>query len=125
MRRFVAYVATSTLAVVGATGALWAFLDAASRRGLGVAGGVALVVQWAAFGLLLALRDRENGLLLGMAGGTAARLGALGCAGLVVSFGSFDVGASALILGLAGYLFALALLEALFLQGMNGSRQAE
>lgn len=125
MRRWVAYAATSTLVVAGVTGVLWNFVDGAARSGLGLAGGVAVVVQWMAFALLLALRDRENGLLLGMAASTAARFGALGVAGLAVSLGWLDVGAAALVLGLAGYLFALALLEAVFLQRTNGSRQAE
>jgi hypothetical protein len=120
-----AYVGTATVAVAVVVGALWGFLDADSRRGLGAAGAVAVVVQVAAFALLLGLRDRDNGLLLGMAGGTAGRLGALGVAGVVVSVGEPAMSASALILGLAGFLFALSLLEAVFLRGMNGSGQAE
>lgn len=125
MRRWVAYAGASTLVVAGATGALWALLDPAGRRGIAAAAGAALVVQWTAFALLLVLSGRDNGLLLGMAAGTAARLGALGVAGLVVSFGDFGLGQAPLVLGLAGFLFALALLEAFFLRGMNGSGQAE
>lgn len=124
MRRWLAYAASSVLAVALVTAGLWPVVDDDARRGLVVAGSAATVVQWAAFGLLLALRRRENGLLLGMAGGTAGRLGALGIAGLAVSFGDLEMSASALILGLAGFLFGLALLEAVFLRGMNGSGQA-
>lgn len=125
MSRWLAYAGASTALVAAITTSLWGFADAPQRRGLMAAGVVAVVVQWAAFALLLALRRRDNGLLLGMAGGTAGRFGALGLAGLAASFGDLAMSTAALILGLAGYLFALALMEALFLRGMNGSGQAE
>lgn len=125
MKRWAAYAGAVTVLVVAVTTALWGLVSPSVRRGLLAAGIVAVVVQCAAFALLLLLQRRENGLLLGMAGGTAGRFGALGLAGLAVSFGDLTMSASALILGLAGYLFALALLEALFLRGMNGSGQPE
>jgi hypothetical protein len=52
-----------------------------------------------------------------------ARLGVLGAAGVVVTVVETSVGAGALLLGLAGFLFLLALLEAFFLRGGNVMRQ--
>ena len=72
-----------------------------------------------AFALLLVLRDRSQGFLLALAVGTMARLGVLGAAGVVVTVVETGVGAGALLLGLAGFLFLLALLEAAFLRGGN------
>ncbi len=117
MRRWTAYVAASTLVVAALVGLLWQGLDEAGRTGVLWAAGLALGVQWFAFGLMLALRSRGQGFLLAMAGGTAARLGILGAAGVMVTVVETGVGAEALLLGLAGFLFALALLEAMFLRG--------
>lgn len=116
MKRWLLYVVASTVVVVGCNAALRGALDDAGDAGLAWAGGIALVVQWAAFGMLLFLKGSSNGFMLAMAGGTLARLGVLGAAGVVVTVAETGVGAEALILGLAGFLFALALLEALFLR---------
>ena len=117
------YVATSVVVVGLIVALLWRGLDGAGREGILWAAGLALPVQWAAFGLLLALRDRGQGFLLAFAGGTMARLGVLGAAGVVVTVVETGVGVGALLLGLAGFLFLLALLEAFFLQGGNTMRQ--
>lgn len=116
MKRWTAYAAWSALIVAALVGLLWRALDEAGRTGILWAAGLALAVQWFAFGLLLALRGRGQGLLLAMAGGTMARLGVLGAVGVVVTVVETGVGAEALLLGLAGFLFALALLEAVFLR---------
>lgn len=117
MRRWLAYVAVSTVLVVGVQAAAWSVMGPGDRRGLVWAGALALGVQWLAFGWMMALRDRGRGFLLAMAGGTAARFGVLGVAGVVVTVAETGVGAGALLFGLAGFLFALALLEAVFLRG--------
>lgn len=123
MKRWAAYVVSSTAVVALLVGGLWRVLDEAGLEGIFWAAGIALPVQWAAFGLLLALRDRDQGFLIALAVGTMARLGVLGAAGVVVTVVETGVGAGALLLGLAGFLFLLALLEALFLQGGNTMRQ--
>lgn len=115
-----AYVGFCSLTVLLVAASWWAWLEAPERSGLVWAAVASLVVQGVAFGLLIAVRSRENGLLLGMAGGTALRLGALAAAGLVVTFGRLEIDAAALVLGLAGFLFALSLLEALFVRRLNG-----
>ena len=123
MKRWSTYAACS-VAVVGLVVALlWSRLDGPGREGILWAAGLALPVQWAAFALMLGLRDRSQGFLLALAGGTMARLGVLGAAGVVVTVVETGVGAGALLLGLAGFLFLLALLEALFLQGETTMRQ--
>jgi hypothetical protein len=114
------YLGFCLLTLVLVSAGLWPWLEAFERSGLVWAAAGSLVVQGVAFGLLIAVRSREKGLLLGMAGGTALRLGALATAGLVVTFGSFETDAAALVLGLAGFLFALSLLEALFVRRLNG-----
>lgn len=123
MRRWGGYVVSSTALVALLVWGLRQVLDAAGREGILWAAGLALPVQWAAFALLLALRDRSQGFLLALAGGTMARLGVLGAAGVVVTVFETEVGAGALLLGLAGFLFLLALLEGVFLQGGNAMRQ--
>jgi hypothetical protein len=105
------------------TAGVWMWLDEAGREGWTLAVVGALIVQWCAFALLVALRARPQGLLLGMAGGTLLRLGALGVAGVFVTVRDVGGRADALILGLAGLMFALALLEAGFVRGLNGSRE--
>ena len=124
MKRWAAYVASSTAIVALLVGALWRVLDGDGREGILWAAGVALPVQWFAFGLLLGLRHRDRGFLLAMAGGTMARLGVLGAAGVVLTVFETGVGAGALVLGLAGFLFALALLEAVFLRGGETTGQS-
>ncbi len=116
MKRWAGYMVVSTLLVGGGIALLRPFVDAEGFAGLLWAGGLALLVQCVAFGLALWSRGRERGFLLAMVGGTLARLGVLGVAGVVVTVAETGLGAEALILGLAGFLFALALLEAVFLR---------
>lgn len=123
MRRWAAYAGASVLFVALVTVGVWWLFDDASREGWAIAVGVALTVQWLAFALMMALRARPQGLLLGMAGGTLLRLGALGAAGVFVTVRDVEGSAEALILGLAGLMFALALLEAGFVRGLTGSRE--
>jgi hypothetical protein len=122
MRRWWSYAGVSGALLAGLVAALWGMLDSEGRSGILWAAGVAWLVQGVAFGMVVGLRDRKQGLLLAMAGGTAARLGALGAAGIVVTVVETGVGAGALLLGLAGFLFVLVLLEALFLRSAETGR---
>ncbi|MBT8335660.1 MAG: hypothetical protein KJO11_03585 [Gemmatimonadetes bacterium] len=123
MKRWWTYAVASTAVVGLVVALLWSGLDGPGREGILWAAGVALPVQWAAFALLVGLRERKQGFLLALAGGTMARLGVLGAAGVVVTVVETGVGVGALILGLAGFLFVLALLEAFFLRGGTTMRQ--
>lgn len=122
MKRWLAYAGVSGLVLLGCVAVLWGLLDSEGRAGIFWAAGVAWIVQGFAFGLVVGLRDRKQGLLLAMAGGTAARLGSLGAAGIVVTVVETGVGAGSLLLGLAGFLFVLVLLEALFLRSAETGR---
>lgn len=123
MKRWLLYVVVSTAIVAGCVAGLRPALDDAGDAGLLWAGGIALVVQWVAFGLMLSLRGDGRGFLMAMAGGAFARLGVLGATGVMSTVVESSVGAEALLLGLAGFLFLLALLEALFLHGETTVRQ--
>lgn len=123
MRSWAAYVVTSTALIALLVTGLRQVLNDAGREGILWAAGLALPVQWAVFALMLALRGRSQGFLLALAGGTMARLGVLGAAGVVVTVVEAGVSAAALLLGLAGFLFLLALLEVFFMQGGDTMRQ--
>ncbi|NNF38846.1 MAG: hypothetical protein HKN71_09265, partial [Gemmatimonadetes bacterium] len=101
MKRWWTYAVASTAVVGLVVALLWSGLDGPGREGILWAAGVALPVQWAAFALLVGLRERKQGFLLALAGGTMARLGVLGAAGVVVTVVETGVGVGALILGLA------------------------
>lgn len=116
MKRWAGYTIVSAILVCGGVALVRPFVGDAAVAGLMWAGGLALLVQCVAFGLAVWLQHTGRGFLLAMAGGTLARLGVLGAAGVVVTVVETGVSAEALILGLAGFLFALALLEAVFLR---------
>lgn len=121
MKRWGAYALASALLVAIASAFAWRLLDHSGRAAWLWASGSALVVQWGAFGLMVGLRSRPQGVLLGMAGGTIARFAALGAAGVVITVTDRALSASVLILALAGFLFVLALLEGFFVRDLNGS----
>ena len=75
-------------------------------------------------GLLVWFQGRPGGFVIGLAGGMLARMGLVAAVALVATAG----GASrpwtvAVVLGLVGYLFALVLLEAWFIQERTDSTQ--
>ncbi len=107
------------LIVVGGVGLLWPFLDPAGRNGLMVAGGIALAIQGFAFFALLGLQGREQGFLLAMLGGAATRLAALGVVGVGATTLDTGLGLEPLVLGLAGFFFALLLLEAWYVKATS------
>ncbi|MFP3948533.1 MAG: hypothetical protein ACLFWG_07365 [Longimicrobiales bacterium] len=113
--RSLARYALGALAVlaVAVTG-LWPLLDASGRAGLLWAAVAAYPVQLAAFGLMQWGRRHPERFLAAWGVGILARFGVLGVMALAV--GRLDgVGTAALVLGLAGFLFVLAMMEPLFL----------
>lgn len=99
----VALIALLTLALVP-------FLEPAGRRGVLVAAGVAVPIQIVAFALLVRSRGQVKGFMAAWAGGMALRaLTLLVVAVLVIRSGTES--AVPLLLALAGFFFALLLLE--------------
>jgi hypothetical protein len=120
VKQFLSYTVVALPLVVVATLGIGTTLDEVGRRSLWWAAGIALAVQFVAFGVLLGVRGRRNAFLLAFLGGGLARLGTLGVAGLTVTGMDTGLAPAPLVLGLAGYFFALLLLEALFLR--HGTR---
>ena len=116
MKRFAGYMGAAVAIVAAGTGVALPFLDEAGRRGLLAAGGIALAIQGLAFVALIRLMEEEQGFLLALLGGAAARFVALGVVGVTATSVDTGLGLEPLILGLAGFLFALLLLEALFVR---------
>lgn len=125
MRDFLLYAAVAFALVAAATVGVGAVLDPVGRRSLVWAAAVALPVQLAVFGALLWARDRGNAFMLAFLGGGAARLGVLGVAGLLTTQTETGLAAAPLLLGLAGYFFALLLLEGWFLRRSTRNEQTE
>lgn len=115
MKEFLHYAAVALALVAAATLGVGAALEPVGRRSLAWAAAIALSVQLVAFGVLLWARDRGNAYLVAFLGGGAARLGVLGVAGLLTTRTETGLAAAPLLLGLAGYFFALLLLEGWFL----------
>lgn len=105
--------AAAAVAVVGlGTLILWPFLEPAGRQGVLVAAAIVLPVQLVAFALLLRFRGRVKGFMAAWAGGMALRALAVGAATLLVIRNS--EGAVPMLLALAGFFFALLLLEPIY-----------
>jgi hypothetical protein len=92
---------------------LWPFLEPAARRGVLVAAAVALPVQVLAFSVLVRFRGRVNGFMAAWAGGMAVRALAVGAVAFVV-IRSGGEGAVPMLLALAGFFFALLMLEPVY-----------
>jgi hypothetical protein len=116
VKQFFLYAGVALALVAAATGGVGVALDPIGRRSLLWAAAIALTVQLAAFGVLLWARRRGNAFMLAFLGGGAARLGVLGVAGLLTTQTETGLAAAPLLLGLAGYFFALLLLEGWFLR---------
>lgn len=92
---------------------LWPFLEPAARRGVLLAAAVALPVQLLAFQTLLRFRGRVKGFMAAWAGGMALRALAVAAVAFVVIRGGGESTVSTL-LALAGFFFALLLLEPIY-----------
>lgn len=93
--------------------ALWPLLGADGRRGVLIAGAIALVVQVAAFSLLMRYRGQVKGFLAAWAGGTLIRMGVIFGVALF-AWKAEIAGAVPMLLALAGFFFGLLLLEPVF-----------
>jgi hypothetical protein len=109
------YAASAVLLLGAVTLLLWPFLDQPSRRGVVSAGLIALPVQVLAFTVLLRRHGRTTGFMAAWAGGVALRAAVVVFTAVVV-VQSGMAGAPALLLSLAGFFFALLMLEAAFLR---------
>jgi len=107
------YGGAGVLLVGAITGALWPFLGDPARWGVLTAALVALPVQLVAFSVLLRYRGRTQGFMLAWASGMALRATAVVVTAVVV-VRSGTPSAISLLLALAGFFFALLLLEPLY-----------
>ena len=104
----------AAVAVVGlGTLALWPFLEPAGRQGVLLAALVALPVQLVAFAILMRFRGKVKGFMAAWAGGMAVRVLALAAVSFVVIRSGGD-GVVPTLLALAGFFFALNLLEPIY-----------
>mgnify|MGYP001812485439 FL=1 len=113
MRASGKYAASAIGVVALVTLLLWPWLDSDARRGVVLAGLIALPVQITAFWMLLRYRDRVNGFLAVWAGGTLVRMGVVAVVATFVIRAGMD-GAVTMLLALAGFFFGLLLLEPVF-----------
>lgn len=124
MRRVAAYAAAALLLTVVLTVPLWPWLEAEARSGLVTAAAIAVAAQVVAFGALVRLQGRPQGFLLGFAGGVLARMGLVAAVAMAATASDMSRPRTvAVVLGLIGYLFALVLLEAWFIQDRTDSTQ--
>lgn len=107
------YGGTGGLMLAVVLGALWPFLTPEAWAGVLRAAFVALSVQVVLFALLVRWKQGTNTFLMVWAGGTLIRMGVVVAAALLLVQSSSDAILSTL-LALAGFLFALLLLEPIF-----------
>ena len=98
----------TSIAVLG----LWPLLDGAGRTGILVAAAVALPCQVVAFAILQARFGQWNRFLAAWVGGILARFALVFAAAVAVAF--TELPAAPTLLGMAGFLFAMLLLEPVF-----------
>ena len=104
-------------AAVGVVGLLtlilWPFLEPGARQGVLVAAAIALPVQLLAFAVLVHYRGQVKGFMFAWAGGMAVRALAVAAVAFAV-IRSGGEGTVPTLLALAGFLFALLLLEPIY-----------
>lgn len=113
MSASVRYAAASVALIGVLTLALWPFLGPQSRLGVLVAGLVAIPVQIVAFAALVRFRGQLKGFMAAWAGGMALRAVVLLVVAVVVIRSGTET-AIPLLLALAGFFFALLLLEPIY-----------
>ncbi len=104
--------------VAAGVAALFPFLEDEGRMGVLIAAGVAYPVQVAAFGLLLRSRGEPSRFFAWWGAGVVVRIGVVIMVGLV-ALRVESLGAEALLLSLAGFFFALLLIEPAFLKAAD------
>lgn len=121
LERWIRYAALATLVVLGAVGAGWLPASPEGRRGLLVAGGIALPLQLGAFAILVVQRTGSPGFLAAWVGSTLVRFGVVAGAAFWVA-GMEGVDTLVALLTLVGLLFVLLLLEPWMLRPGASSR---
>jgi hypothetical protein len=112
-------------ALVGAAGVaavtlgVWPFLGAEGRRGVLVAGVIALTVQSLTFWTLLRYRGQVRAFLAVWAGGTAVRMLVI-VAVAAIAIRRDLPGTVPMLLALAGFFFGLLLLEPVYFRARAG-----
>jgi len=92
---------------------LWPFLEPGDRQAVLVAAAVALPIQIVAFAVLVRFRGRVSGFMAAWAGGMAVRaIAVVTVAFFVIRSGA--EGAVPMLLALAGFFFALLMLEPVY-----------
>jgi len=105
---------TASIALIGLlTLGLWPFLEPAGRLGVLTAAAVAIPTQLFAFAVLVRYRGQVNGFMAAWAGGMALRAAALIVVAVVVIRSGTEA-AIPMLLALAGFFFALLLLEPVY-----------
>lgn len=118
MRSLWRYAGLGLVGIGVIVGALWPFLDEASRLGVLAAAMIAYPVQVIAFGMLLLARREPANFLLWWGLGILLRMGVVIAVGIVVS--ATDVlPPAATIMGVAGFFFGMLLMEPAFFKSGN------
>jgi hypothetical protein len=115
IRAWLWYAGAGLVIVAGAAVGAAVVLAPESARAVQVAAGIAYVLQLAAFGALLAVREKDGLFLAGWLGGMVLRFGGLAAVAWWLTATTALPRAAALI-SLAGFLFVLLLLEPIFLR---------
>ena len=121
MTQALRYAWTAIAILVVSVGLAWPWLDGPGRTGLFTAAGVAFLVQVVAFTLLSAHRAPPNRFLAAWVGGTLVRLGVVIAAGVGISRLP-GLPPTTTLIGLAGFFFALLLLEPVFIKDRTDAR---
>lgn len=121
MRALGRYALAGLLMIAAAVAALFPFLEEDGRLGVLLAAGVAFPVQVVAFGMLLRARGEPSRFFLWWGVGVAVRITVVIIVGLI-ALRVESLGAEALLLSLAGFFFALLLMEPIFLKAADKDR---
>jgi hypothetical protein len=115
-----AYALACVLLLLVSVMVLAPWLGPSRREGLVTAGVVALALQVGSFAVLVGARKRTNRFLAAWVGGTLARFAAVGLVAWMV-FLRGEPDPLTTLLGLAGYLFGMLLLEPVFFPTESGA----
>ena len=117
------YAFTGIALVTVVTLLLVPFLDPAGRRGVVIAAAIAVPVQVGAFSAMLHFRSHWNSFLAVWAGGTVLRMAVVAFVAFIAIRTSAE-GAVPMLLALAGFFFALLLLEPMYFKLEPGETPA-
>ena len=115
LKAWLAYAAVGTVAVVLITIVAVLLAEGPAGRAVMVGAAIALVLQLAAFALLVTVRDKPHLFMAGWLGGMVLRFGGLG---LVLFWASRTtlLPRTPVVISLVGFVFVLLLLEPVFLR---------